>query len=1468
MAEETSFHEIVQFEWRTGGDTGPDAASKSMIDALSEIDAKIRAIDANAQSVFGTSFATSIAPATASVGALNVSLAKTLELLRSIKEQGPIDPLGGGTTPPPPPNNPPPIIIPPGAVSGTSGAYSYNISRDLAPALPPPPPAQQIPRDYVPPVLPPPPSSNSGDIVYYGPGRLGLNSPSFLGGGISYAPPSEVSGFASITSLPEGVTGSSGWEERLRKWQDEQRQIGQRQYNKPELAQLPTPPALTPIGFKETAFEQNIGRGPLSEEEFQRQQDETARILMAGSTPPGWLELGGPSSYQKPSLTNFGTGGIQTNARLSDQWQTAPQDFLNSYSDLTAQAKDLSNITDLLKQFSQLRYGGPASTGQEVGFPVETGWTSTIYGGGTTLGGLLNGPQPQYIPGQGSTFGIPNWQTPPQQTINNQGSNYTYATGTGTRFDFPPGGYSSSGYYGEDWGPTGRSYQYTPPPPPGSTGTYGPGGYGTPGSPFQFGSGTVFPGAGNPNGFGMSGGLWGPGGNGIGGPPGPPWVAGGWQQGQNIPNFNPNLVNQVDQAGVSFENATNKAGNFERALGRIVTYSVIFAGFAAVGAVVRGVADEMVRLSDVQSRIGFVNGQSNQATLAQFTQAANYGISPAQAGQGILTAGQLGASPQQNQQAQQLALIFGADQYSNALVQLTRTQEQASATGLKHVNTLDFIAQSYKTLPGSLNDYFGALQRGIQLNAQFGVSAENMGLAIEKGMLTTGQSADQVAVAYQSILSKVATPATQKALEPLGIQRGDATTMVREITEEYQRLAQVGDRAGIEKLGEALQGGGIGGYSRIETLPDIFSALNTALNNTNPNLAKFSALLNDVSNSDVTKINQLTASWNNFLLALGSGIPGNAAGQFLDGITRQLKNVTDIIENGGKAIQSVGADPAGALGRVAKYSQDNPFTLTNLIQAPFNPARTLEQLAGLIDAATNGRIGGPSEGGRPGPIGIGLSGVQSGFGMRIPQSILNPYPNPIENFGGLQNLPQGVGIEQYRSMVQATESQLKIAGVPTDDKNYEVLSRSGTLLGQILADSNAIRITNDKIAQNTATFGGTPPSGVNASNATEFQAKVAAEDAKLKAAGISVSDPKTIVFQDKATDALFKIVGSNEAIQFATQTMAANAPTFSGMLPKGEDLNKIQARVSAIDQSGMVGAAGLDTTQVQKVFWDPVTNTLRAIHGTETAIQIATEEAAKLLQQQITGTFNVPAGGEAVVAFFALQQGFVPGGAGGPGAGAGGGAVALNGSATALNTSANYLSASAQALLLAAQRLGGPNGDILREIAAHEYANTSFRTPGTSPYYHSPNAGSATGYLGEFHTPQTSNYSATTSHPTLPPPNTNQHFESPGHRTGPGISQDDQLYQVFHQRFKEMIDKLIGIYPTNGELASKTASIGPTGMGGRTTGATNTNLSVNNAIRINIDGRQIAYYMNRKTYRQFESTRNAVSGVPNSVVTL
>lgn len=882
-----------------------------------------------------------------------------------------------------------------------------------------------------------------------------------------------------------------------------------------------------------------------------------------------------------------------------------------------------------------------------------------------------------------------------------------------------------------------------------------------------------------------------------------------------------------------FNTSSNSFDNIlTRIATRIIIYTAIFTIIRTITGAVKELVDQMVLLDNVQSRIGFINGQPIGDTQGQFQQAARYGITSTQAAPALIAAAQRGATPEQLRQSEQLALVSGPDQAKIALVGLTQIQEQADAVGLKHVNVMDYVAQSYKTADLPLKDYLDSLRQGIVMHSQFGTSSEALGLAIEKTSQNTNQSVEQVSTSFQSILSKVQEPAAQNRLQGLGIgfvPSSNIPDMVRQISDEITKLSAQGRTGDIQTVLEALQGGGIGGYTRVRELAQAWIEIGKAIHDTNPQLANFNTYQSEVAGSATTKTNALKASWESYLQAVGNTGPFLAAKNAILGVADNaasgFNNNATIL---GSANQWNALSPDKQKQLMDQYLKETGMSVTN--------------------KDTGGYFGG----------------------------LVGSYKEPVVNVTDQMYQQNGVqpwnliGKTDVQKKYEAQfdqwfQGQINGTGAPMASNGS---GAGGSLVHSESAIDSMLRYvppTNplDNQLKAAPPFGGIEdaPRG----SFQDFERSVRGFETQLKNQGITLA-PETHYFYNQTTGVWEKMLADSNAIRLATEKLASNQPSFAGILPKGEDLVKIQNRVSAIDASGMVGRAGLDTTDTQKVFFDPVTQTLKAIHGTETAIQIATEEAAKLLQQQITGTFNVPAGGEAVVAFFALQQGFVPGGAGAAG---GSGAAALNGSAGALSGSAYQLTSAATALQAAANAMGGPNGDILREIAAHE-----------PPLSESASARGVAGYIAAHQATLSGASGGSTSRNYLPmvggggggysaPYDPTAAFDAahPGNERGGdrwwarGVS--SPLTSSSHLPMNDQ-----PLLHSNNSQNRNREFMGPNIGQGRTGGSSPTNINVANAIRINIDGRQIAYYMNRKTYRQFESVRNSVSGVPNSVVTL
>lgn len=231
--------------------------------------------------------------------------------------------------------------------------------------------------------------------------------------------------------------------------------------------------------------------------------------------------------------------------------------------------------------------------------------------------------------------------------------------------------------------------------------------------------------------------------------------------------------------------------------------------------------------------------------------------------------------------------------------------------------------------------------------------------------------------------------------------------------------------------------------------------------------------------------------------------------------------------------------------------------------------------------------------------------------------------------------------------------------------------------------------------------------------------------------GYKENAPKeeTITIIDRFGHVVNQSVGNIDAANLATQALtkafdeaAKKLDTFGGIssissIPKGESFAQFSAQVRGIDANLKSGIPAQYQDQLQQktfFFYDKATGHLASIQATSEAIQLASEDTSKTLKQ-VTGIFNVPAGGEVLVAFQALSAGFVPsnrkdllggGDASGP----------LKEAALKHDEAASHLMTAGQRLIMAAAALHiNLQQQLSPDIAAQYARQVRLRTGALSP---------------------------------------------------------------------------------------------------------------------------------------------------------
>lgn len=556
--------------------------------------------------------------------------------------------------------------------------------------------------------------------------------------------------------------------------------------------------------------------------------------------------------------------------------------------------------------------------------------------------------------------------------------------------------------------------------------------------------------------------FFGGGGGGAGGPPA--GFQGFWQS--------PNNFNQAAQAAIMYGNSVQTAGgkvnDFNARFSRHLTW--IAQGIAIWGAlnltigVIRNYTDELMRLEALQSRLGFITGQGMGATVGQLQQAAGYGITPAQAAPGLVTRAQLGLTNAQNTQAMQLAQIFGMDQYEAMLQEIYQTQQRANAAGLAQVDILDYMATAYAEVNGPASAYFDALQYGIALHGQLGLSAEQAGIAIGKMANALGEtSPETVKNLLSRIILQLDKPEVRQQLEGLGITGPS-------FPEYFQQLATgvAGGGARAERIVSQLSFGLQGAQQRTEfrTLLAAYGEYLQAVQNGQTDLREFGDLHREVTDDAVVQVNKLKAAWDTFLLSAGAetGLAGGLTtmleywtgllgdiGTGLGAISQFAKNRP--IDNLQGARGFAGAFNVEAIGRFGQSPMDllNPWAWVQVFAAAVERFDRISKRASVAGRA-------PGEAGEAEQETLFPKGLGEGMGARRLRRI-NDLKNRPPEFGGFQTFGEGLDWDRFVRRVGEIEGQIQkeVPEYELDRRTYAFYDESAGYYRKILGDNEAIR---------------------------------------------------------------------------------------------------------------------------------------------------------------------------------------------------------------------------------------------------------------------------------------------------------------------------------------------------------------------------------------------------------------------------
>jgi hypothetical protein len=531
-----------------------------------------------------------------------------------------------------------------------------------------------------------------------------------------------------------------------------------------------------------------------------------------------------------------------------------------------------------------------------------------------------------------------------------------------------------------------------------------------------------------------------------------------WQRGQEALH---RLGEGAGRAGEKFDLFNNKLSRHMVWIAQgIAIWGALRISAEAVGAFV----DQLLRLDAVQARVGFITGQDTRATVGQFQEAGQYGIAPAQAGEGMLTAGRLNLGRNQVNQAQQLALVFGADQYNNILQELFQVQARADAANVSNVNTLDYLATAYKNVDGNLESYFDALQYGIELHRFLGLTAEQAGLAIGEMANAIEADPNTVKTLLGRIKLQINNADVRDELSGLGITGPSVPDYFQQIAAGVAAGGPNAD-AIINAMTTGLQGASQGAEFRT-----ILDALNTELSKNTVALSEFNTLVDEIGNTGPAKIDRMKAAFANMLLTISdTGVVQTffdyvlsrivETTTFLEGLSFAFNNLVPASEN----ILSGQANPFEAFGQALDETnrgrrsgdiQTNQQFWGEFIKNFYQNLLPPESSSRRRGAGRDGPDEGP-----PMPEGVGTG---NGGARRIRNYEDTKLQPP--GFGGFQDLPAGVDWDRFLSDIAGFETKLQqeVPGYELDRKQVAFWDASVGYYRTATGDSEAIRRALDE----------------------------------------------------------------------------------------------------------------------------------------------------------------------------------------------------------------------------------------------------------------------------------------------------------------------------------------------------------------------------------------------------------------------
>lgn len=688
---------------------------------------------------------------------------------------------------------------------------------------------------------------------------------------------------------------------------------------------------------------------------------------------------------------------------------------------------------------------------------------------------------------------------------------------------------------------------------------------------------------------------------------------------------------------------------------------IILEGLRLVGGFISELAGDVSALADASARLNFLQpGANAQALLGgALTREGAYGVSPQNVIGGQVVAAQFRAPPGVTETAGQLALAFdAANQYDEILNEVIQTSIRGNGVMADQARILDLVAALYATAPGSLSEYMDAIQNAIPLSEQLGLSIETTAIMLQRVSAIMETTPTVTAGLLGKVVLRTSQPEVQRELqERFGIQPGAPAEMFAQIGQAIQQFDVQGNAAALTDLFVLISGGG-GAQARqdIVRIGDAFREITPILQSNIQTTGQWATFFEQTTGTIASDIREMTSAAQAFIAVWANTGPVQ---NFFAWLGDQIGRVTAGLQAGAEQVQ--GKEALGQLSR----------------------AEQRQALEDFIKKTGGGTLG-------------FLSGDEAGQNTLL--SLINA---PAYAASRVALMRQGAGlapigqanIQDDIEVFLQSFLQRSTAGRNLPDERRENIEE----LRQIRSQQQQFFFQPGGAAQ---PFGGLRELGgrdvAALRMATEFYEQEIRRQAE--AAGIQYeAQQQMYLLWDEATNRFEPVLTTSDALGLAFKRLEQDTENlrkvFGGFrdLPEGMSFDQLQRSVTMWTQRIVGAQPGQQDYEEERefLFWDEAANRFRSITAPVDALRYAIEENTKSLNR-IQGVFNVPAEGEVLVPFTALQQGFVPSDRFEQMQGQG----SLAQAGTALNTSADNLTGAATAITAAANRwaAGGAAG--------------------------------------------------------------------------------------------------------------------------------------------------------------------------------